>query len=199
MSRSSGILCAMLVLCANVVSAFAAEPVLIWPLQNPVITQHFTYNPKDPTTERGTVKGHPAIDITAGYGSVVVAVARGVVLAKNKVVCPNFSEPECEYNKGNWILLYHEELGLYTEYLHLLEPSQHFVGAIVQAGQMIGYEGGSGKQINIGTQEPVLQCCEGHLHFGVMKKVMVYVNFEGKVDYSIGGMIDPLTLLPPRR
>jgi murein DD-endopeptidase MepM/ murein hydrolase activator NlpD len=71
--------------------------ILQWPLKNPHITQGFAYNLDDPLTERGTIKGHEAIDISAGYGEPVMAVALGIVLGKNTRECPNFSDPDCNF------------------------------------------------------------------------------------------------------
>jgi len=95
-----------------------------------------------------------AFDFNTPIGTPIHA-ARGGIVAEVKIDS-NRGGPEPEYNDyGNFILVYHPD-GSFANYVHLkLNGSVVKVGDTVEAGQLIGYSGNTGR-----SSGP-------HLHFDV--------------------------------
>ena len=183
-------ICAIMLLISVIstpVAVFASS--LQWPMASPHIVQGFG------VTE--FVKAYPdfyrygehlAIDLDVGFGASILSATSGVIIAKGKKQCPNYSYPDCNFGYGNWQLIWHNDLNLATVYQHLAEPTTREVGETVNGGDVIGYQGASGKIIG------------SHLHFAVFEgPVKIYSTSDGNVDFQIMGrekVKNPLTLLP---
>lgn len=174
----------------SLTTTFAA-PLLQWPLKNPVLLQGFgitEFVKQNPNFyESGE---HLGIDVSEGFEAPIYAAADGVVVTKGKEVCPNFSHPRCNYGKGNWILLWHDTLGLATHYQHLSRPSHLPIGARVRTTDTIGFEGASGRIVGDGS----------HLHFSVYKDITIYTTLDGNTEFQImarESILNPIHLLPP--
>lgn len=166
-----------------------------WPLDNPVITQGFGEH----KNQIYGSEGHLGLDMTESFGAPVKAAANGVVVAKGSDECSNFEDLECNYRAGNWIMLYHPDLKVHTVYNHLQGKSYKEIGEKIWQGEIIGYEGGSGYQIEItgdGRLTPVTGNTNAH-HLDFMVGVFhAYKTKEGKTHLQYKKIYDPLTLLP---
>lgn len=100
---------------------------------------------------------HYGIDLTAGYGAIVVSSADGVVVMVHGGSCPDGSGlySSCGGGYGNGVTIKHNDQ-LYTRYGHM-QPNSVIVtvGQIVKAGDKLGLEGDSGSST------------ASHLHFEV--------------------------------
>ena len=126
----------------QVVSEQPEAPMYIWPLENieAAVTDAFGYRTNALT---GKESLHPGVDLTADYGTNVLAVADGIVL-------------DCSYDAAyGYILTLVHENGVQTQYAHLSEFLVN-AGAEVRQGQIIAKTGDSGW-----TTGP-------HLHLGVL-------------------------------
>jgi len=126
----------------QVVSEQPEASMYIWPLENieAAVTDTFGYRTNALT---GKESLHPGIDLTADYGTNVLAVADGIVL-------------DCSYGAAyGYILTLEHENGVQTQYAHLSEFLVN-AGAEVRQGQIIAKTGDSGW-----TTGP-------HLHLGVL-------------------------------
>lgn len=165
---------------------------LQWPLDSFVITQGFGEN-------KGTHyrNGHLGLDMMSYFGAPVKAAADGIVVAKGSDECPNFEQPECNYRLGNWVMLWHPKLELHTVYSHLKEKPDKDINLELRQGEVIGHEGGSGYQFKTSDGKQVTgdPSCH-HLDFmvGVFKP---YKTFEGKTDFQLVKVYNPLEFLPP--
>jgi murein DD-endopeptidase MepM/ murein hydrolase activator NlpD len=103
----------------------------IWPVvaENSWISSGFSYNRMHPLL--GYRRPHPGVDISADYGSVVVASGAGRV---------TFAGPKSGY--GRLVEIEHGD-GYVTRYAHLASTSVR-VGAQVDRGDMLGEVGRSG-------------------------------------------------------
>ncbi len=166
-----------------------STPLLQWPMINPKIVQGFG------VTE--FVKAHPdfyrygehlAVDLDGGFGTPILSAADGLIIAVGNGRCPNYSYPACNFGYGNWLLIWHESLNLTTLYQHLFQEPIHEIGAVVKTGDVVGFQGASGKVIG------------SHLHFAVFEgPVRVYNTRDGNIDFQILGrekIKNPLMLLP---
>lgn len=169
------------------------KPIFIWPLdvEYLTVTQEFGKT-SFATKHYKNSKRHWGIDISVGFGAPVMAVADGVIVALGDDICPNFSEPECNYRNGNWIIVYHPLDKIYTFYGHLKEKSHRAINSLVKQGEIIGHEGHSGYHFSITTGEKV--DTGSHLHFSV-GRFRIYKNFEGKTDFSADPK-NPIIFLP---
>ena len=106
----------------------------------------------------GTYYWHSGVDYIAAYGTPIIAVADGIVDRVGAYGAYN-------YGYGNYIRIYHPQVGLYTLYAHMsrYHPSIH-IGSHVKAGQVIGYVGHTG--IAYGS----------HLHFEVIDRNRLRYN-----------------------
>ena len=82
----------------------------------------------------GTYCGHFGIDIRAFHGTPIYAAAAGTVL---------WAGWSWETTYGNYVRLYHPQLGLMTAYAHQSSVAVS-VGQSVSQGQVIGYVGDTG-------------------------------------------------------
>ncbi len=131
------------------------------------------------------------------FGAPIKTAADGVVAAKSSGKCPNFYKPDCNYRFGNWIMIWHPELRLHTVYSHLKEPATKTINSKVKRGEIIGHEGGSGFQFSTGTLETLIgDHRKHHLDF-MVGKFHVYQTFEGKTDFQVIELYDPLEFLIP--
>ena len=175
------------------VSEQKKEYALQWPLDNFIITQKFGENKNTLYGERG----HCGLDLMSYFGAPVKAAADGIIFAKGSDECPNFDEPYCNYGFGNWVMIWHPRLKLHTVYSHLKEPSNKEVNSQVKQGQIIGYEGGSGRQIDMPSgKEVVNDETRHHLDF-MVGEFHIYQTFEGKTDFQVVELYNPLKFLPP--
>jgi len=113
---------------------------------------------------------HNGIDMVAGYGSPIKAIADGGIIANGK-----------NDGWGNWVAIQHpNQYNLVSIYSHMSALSFLQVGTKVYSGQVIGYEGNTGNVTG------------SHLHLSVYKDFFTYVNdkkdqlyfnyFEGSVN-----------------
>lgn len=170
------------------ISEVFASP-LQWPMTNPQIVQGFGVTDFVKTHPEFYRYGeHLAVDLSEKFGAQIFSAADGVVIAKGRVSCPNYSYPDCNFGYGNWVLIWHKNLNIATLYQHLSELSRHGVGETVNIRDIIGYQGASGRVIG------------SHLHFAVFEgPIKVYDTNDGNVDFQILGrekVKHPLTLLP---
>ncbi|WP_299459080.1 M23 family metallopeptidase [uncultured Microscilla sp.] len=83
---------------------------------------------------------HPGIDIAAGMGTQIVAVASGIVV-QAKQGC-NVGQAYCNKGLGNYCVIDHKN-GYYTAYAHLTDLHTK-EGQKVRGGDVIGTEGSTG-------------------------------------------------------
>lgn len=129
------------------------------------ITSYFGNRP-DPFGT-GTTKWHSGVDICGAHHQDIVSVADGVVVTA-------VSGGNSSY--GNYIIIYHEDLGIYTLYGHLnrVEVS---VGQTVSQGDVIAEEGGAKWDNNPGSSTG------HHLHFEVRKGSNSYSSAVNPCEY----------------
>ncbi len=132
--------------------------VLLWPVDNPIITQYFGNTPfatQNPQIYGG--KGHNGIDLRASVGTPIKSAQTGIVTdtGNTDAYCNSVSY-------GKWVLIKHDN-NLSTLYAHLslIKVSP---GETVQASQIIGYSGDTGY-----TTGP-------HLHFSVFATPAVSIG-----------------------
>ncbi len=132
--------------------------VLLWPVDNPVITQYFGGTPfatQNPQIYGG--KGHNGIDLRASVGTPLKSAQTGTVTDTGN------TDTYCDgVSYGKWVLIKGDN-NLSTLYAHLslikVSPGEN-----VQAGEVIGYSGNTGY-----TTGP-------HLHFTVFATPAVSVG-----------------------
>ncbi|MBR6070007.1 MAG: peptidoglycan DD-metalloendopeptidase family protein [Ruminococcus sp.] len=118
----------------------------VWPVDKSYqkITTYF-----DPLRNESDASGyHNAIDIEAAYGTNVFAAYPG------KCISSDWMDAY-----GNMVILYHEELGVYTFYAHC-SSVEVSAGQAVSGGDIIGHVGSTG------------QSSGNHLHFGICDKLL---------------------------
>lgn len=111
--------------------------VLMWPLDDVLVTQYFGETEFAKTTSAYRGKGHNGIDLRASLGTKVKAALSGIVLATGNTD----TSPGC-FSYGKWVLLRHNN-GLSTLYAHL-SLSKVMKDEQVNTGDMIGFSGNSG-------------------------------------------------------
>ena len=153
----------------------AGSGVLLWPLDNPVITQYFGNTPfatQNPQVYGG--KGHNGIDLRASIGTSIKASRSGIVTDTGN------TDNYCRgVSYGKWILIKHDN-NLSTLYSHLslikVSPGEN-----VTAGQIIGYSGDTGFVTG------------PHLHFTVFASPAVEI---GSLKSKICGTTMKLPMAP---
>lgn len=118
----------------------------IWPVEAEFdeVTTFF-----DPNRNTGSINaGHNAIDIPADANSHIYAAVDGVCVSAGWMG-----------DYGNLIILWHENLGVYTFYAHCISTAIS-AGQTVSAGDIIGYVGNTGNSYG------------NHLHFGISDKLL---------------------------
>ena len=151
------------------------QKLFIWPERNFILTQ--TYGMTD--FAKHGCNGNPCyggaphngIDMTAGFGSQIVSIGQGSVLAKG-------------YNKGwgNWIAILHSG-NLVSLYAHLIKLPHLAIGASVKAGEVIGYEGKTGFATG------------SHLHLSLYHKFFTYLRGNEVYFNYFEGTLNPLSYL----
>jgi len=127
--------------------------------------------------KRGAYGGapHNGIDIAAGYGTPIGAVADGIVLASGM-----------NNGWGNWIAIRHPSLGnLVSLYAHMRAPAALANGTPVSTGSIIGYEGSTGNSTG------------SHLHLSIYDDFFTYINEKnGQLYFNyFEGTLNPLNYL----
>lgn len=119
----------------------ATEVSAVWPVDTSFqsITTYF-----DPMRNESDASGyHNAIDIEAEYGANIYAAYAGTCISADWMDA-----------YGYMIILFHEELGIYTFYAHCSSVDIS-AGTVVSGGDVIGHVGSTG------------QSSGNHLHFGI--------------------------------
>jgi murein DD-endopeptidase MepM/ murein hydrolase activator NlpD len=111
-----------------------------WPEAAPRITQEWgptSFELEPPYTYKGTYYPHfhGGIDMASGCGAAVMASKTGVVVASGQPLLP--------YDTGYGVIIDHGG-GVQTWYWHLQARVVVRPGAVVNTGQVIGYEGTTG-------------------------------------------------------
>ena len=120
--------------------------------------------------KRGAYGGapHNGIDIAAGYGSLIRAIGSGQIVANG-----------LSSGWGNWIAIQHDN-GLVSLYTHMSSLAPLKVGTVVTKGQIIGYEGNTGKVTG------------SHLHLSIYKEFFTYLNDKGQLNFNyFEGTLNP--------
>lgn len=116
---------------------------------------------------------HNGIDIAAGYGSPIKAIAEGEIIANGK-----------NDGWGNWVAIKHPtKFNLVSIYAHMSALSFLQVGTQITSGQVIGYEGNTGKVTG------------SHLHLSIYKDFFTYVSDKkgGQLYFNyFEGTVNPL-------
>jgi len=118
---------------------------------------------------------HNGIDMAAGYGSSIKAIASGEIIANGK-----------NDGWGNWVAIkHHNQYNLVSIYSHMSALSFLQVGTQVYSGQVIGYEGSTGNVTG------------SHLHLSVYKDFFTYINDKKDQLYFnyFEGSVNPLDYL----
>ncbi len=118
---------------------------------------------------------HNGVDMAAGYGSAIHAIADGQIIANGK-----------NDGWGNWVAIQHlNQYNLVSIYAHMSALSFLQVGTPVTAGETIGYEGNTGNVTG------------SHLHLSVYKDFFTYVNEKKDQLYFnyFEGSVNPLNYL----
>ncbi|OHA92096.1 MAG: hypothetical protein A2723_01200 [Candidatus Zambryskibacteria bacterium RIFCSPHIGHO2_01_FULL_52_18] len=164
--------------------------VFAWPLDSVFITQKFG---KTVGAERLYSSGsHNGVDFRASQGTAVKAVLGGVVEGAG-----NTDEQRGCYSYGRWILIKHGN-GLTSIYAHL-SASLVSAGQEIEAGQLIGYSGGTPRTFGAGYSTGP------HLHLGVFASqgvsVRQFTQSKGCQQVvvpivDVKAYLDPLAYLP---
>lgn len=160
MKKSVGLLSAFM-LALPVCTAVSAEAYgsAVWPLDSSY-TDISTYF--DDSRNYGNSSAHNAIDIPANYGANIYASSDGVCISADW--CGDY---------GYLIILWHEDLGVYTFYAHCSSVAV-YSGQVVNQGDVIGYVGNTG--VSYGN----------HLHFGICDTLLAgtpYVTYYDPLTY----------------
>jgi murein DD-endopeptidase MepM/ murein hydrolase activator NlpD len=118
---------------------------------------------------------HNGLDIAAGFGSTISAMADGIIIANGK-----------NDGWGNWVAIQHpSKYNLVSIYAHMSALSFLQVGTTVKAGQTIGYEGNTGNVTG------------SHLHLSIYKDFFTYVKEKnGQLYFNyFEGSVNPLNFL----
>mgnify|MGYP001615845894 CR=1 FL=1 len=143
-----------------------------WPYDDYYITQGYG---RTAYARRGAYGGapHNGIDIAAGAGSAIGAIAGGAILTSG-------------FNSGfgNWVAVRHDN-NIVSVYAHMRSPSGIANGTVVNAGSIIGYEGSTGNSTG------------SHLHLSVYRDFFTYINDKnGQLYFNyFDGSLNPLDYL----
>lgn len=163
LKKSSVVLLSALVLVLPVcnMAGVSAEAygTALWPLDESYqdITTYF-----DSSRNYGNSSAHNAIDIPADYGSNIYAACDGVCISA-----------DWRDAYGYLIILWHEDLGIYTFYSHCSSMAV-YSGQNVQQGDVIGYVGSTGVASG------------NHLHFGICDTLLggtPYITYYDPLTY----------------
>jgi murein DD-endopeptidase MepM/ murein hydrolase activator NlpD len=124
--------------------------------------------------KRGPYSGSPhnGIDWASGLGTPIKAIGDGEIIADG------IGDP----GWGNWVAIRHpSRYNLVSLYAHMSSLVFLPVGTQVKAGQIIGFEGATGKVTG------------SHLHLSLYKDFFTYVNATGVLYFNyFEGTINPL-------
>ena len=118
---------------------------------------------------------HNGIDMVAGFGGQIHAIADGQIIANGK-----------NDGWGNWVAIQHpNQYNLVSTYSHMSALSFLQVGTQVYSGQVIGYEGNTGNATG------------SHLHLSIYKDFFTYINEKKDQLYFnyFEGSVNPLDYL----
>lgn len=123
---------------------------------------------------RGAYGGapHNGIDMASGYGSEIMSIGDGEVIAAGN-----------NDGWGNWIAVKHPPYNLVSVYGHMSSFAGVRVGSQVKAGQVIGYEGSTGKSTG------------SHVHLSLYREFFTYQNARknGQLYFNyFEGSLNPL-------
>lgn len=120
----------------------------------------------------GTPRIHAGVDFALPCGTAVVATADGQIFATGSLT----------YGFGNWIVLFHPKLNLYTLYGHLSRGAVA-PGQILKQGDTIGFEGTTGFSTGC------------HLHLGVYTQMATVKTSYGESPwYAPEKTVSPMGL-----
>lgn len=152
---------------------------LLWPEESRRITQGYGCTSYARCGRSRSPYGgapHNGLDIAGGYGSLIVAIADGEIIANGK-----------NDGYGNWVAIKHPGAhNLVSLYAHMSSLSFLQVGTPVKAGDIIGYEGNTG------------QVTGSHLHLSVYKDFFTYMSDKkgGQLYFNyFEGTVNPLDYL----
>ncbi len=128
-------------------------------------------------SSRGPYGGapHNGVDYAAGYGSPIMAIGDGEIIANGR-----------NDGYGNWVAIRHpNQYNLVSLYAHMSGLSPLQVGTQVTAGQTIGYEGNTGHVTG------------SHVHLSLYKDFFTYMHDTKSQLYFnyFEGSINPLNYL----
>jgi murein DD-endopeptidase MepM/ murein hydrolase activator NlpD len=117
---------------------------------------------------------HNGIDLASGYGSPIMAIGDGEIIANGK-----------NDGWGNWVAIKHPPYNLVSVYGHMSAFEFLRVGTQVKAGQVIGYEGNTGFVTG------------SHVHLSLYKEFFTYLKEKnGQLYFNYyDGSINPLDYL----
>lgn len=118
---------------------------------------------------------HNGLDIAAGFGSQIRAIADGQIIANGK-----------NDGWGNWVAIQHpNQYNLVSIYAHMSSLSFLQVGTQVKSGDVIGYEGNTGNVTG------------SHLHLSLYKDFFTFVkDTNGQLYFNyFEGSVNPLDYL----
>ncbi|MCC6934314.1 MAG: peptidoglycan DD-metalloendopeptidase family protein [Candidatus Yanofskybacteria bacterium] len=119
--------------------------------------------------KRGAYGGapHNGIDIAAGYGATIKSIGDGRIVANGS-----------NSGWGNWVAVQHPN-NMVSVYGHMSSLSFLKVGAQVKAGDVLGYEGTTGKVTG------------SHLHLSLYKEFFTYLKGDELYFNYFDGTVNP--------
>ncbi|HUO75318.1 MAG TPA: peptidoglycan DD-metalloendopeptidase family protein [Candidatus Paceibacterota bacterium] len=118
-------------------------------------------------------QGHNGVDFASGYGTPILAIGDGTILAHGT-----------NDGWGNWVAIQHPN-NMVSLYAHFSAFAPLAVGTIVKQGQVIGYEGNTGEVTG------------SHVHLSIYKDFFTYQNpTNGQLYFNyMQGTVNPLDYL----
>jgi murein DD-endopeptidase MepM/ murein hydrolase activator NlpD len=124
---------------------------------------------------RGAYGGapHNGVDMAAGYGAPIKAIGDGLIVANGT-----------NSAWGNWVAIQHPN-NMTSVYAHMSSLSSLKVGSQVHTGQIIGYEGNTGKVTG------------SHLHLSLYREFFTYIkDKDGQLYFNyFEGSVNPMDYL----
>jgi len=115
---------------------------------------------------------HNGVDISSGIGTPIMAIGAGKIVADGS-----------NDGWGNWIAVQHTN-NMVSVYAHMSTFAGLRAGADVTAGQVIGYEGKTGKVTG------------SHLHLTLYKEFFTYLNAKNQLNFNyFEGTLNPLNYM----
>lgn len=150
------------------------KKIFTWPEADKRITQGYGMTAY---AKRGAYGGapHNGLDVALGYGTPILAIGGGQIIANGT-----------SDGWGNWAAIKHPEQGnLISLYSHMSAFAPLKVGTKINQGQVLGYEGATGKVTG------------PHLHLSLYKEFFTYINEKnGQLYFNyFDGTLNPLDYL----